>query len=70
MIKAFANTIPKIAGEYSRVWKERCLDPNFADPMTVLGSSSDDADRDDAMEQLIAAAEEAGLPGWRLSHTS
>lgn len=67
MIKTFAVTIPRWAAHYAGTWRARCQDPSFADPMAVLASSRDDAERDDAMEELLEAAEALDLSGWRLN---
>lgn len=67
MVKTFASTIPRYAAQYADTWRTRCLDPAFAAPMTVLGSSRDDEERDDAMEELLEAAEALDLSGWRLN---
>ncbi|SDT00681.1 hypothetical protein SAMN04488543_2827 [Friedmanniella luteola] len=67
MIKTFAATIPRWAAHYASTWRTRCHDPSFADPMAVLASSRDDAERDDAMEELLEASEALDLPGWRLN---
>lgn len=67
LIKTFATTIPRYAAQYADTWRTRCLDPTFAAPMTLLGTSRDDGERDDAMEELLEAAEALDLPGWRLN---